>query len=195
MRKLKPGVVKMEDYITERTEPGIKTGITGKTVSEDLTAASEGTELFLTFMLGKDLFGIRVSDIREVIEYKKIFRIPRVPDYIMGVINLRGEVVPIVDLYSRFYNSKCNIIDSSSIVVVEINDDNQKIPIGIMIDSVKAVTELNQNRIETVPEIGSRIRTDFVEGIGKLEEQFVILLKIQTILNIEELAEIDESIN
>lgn len=185
----------MEDFITEGTDSGINIGVAGDAVRDEFSDTSGSTELFLTFILGKDLFGIRVSDIREVIEYKKIFRIPRTPDYIMGVINLRGEVVPIVDLYSRFYNSKCGIIDSSSVVVVEIDDDNQKIPIGIVIDSVKAVTELNQNRIETVPEIGSRIRTDFVEGIGKLENEFVILLKIQNILNIEELANIDENIN
>jgi len=148
--------------------------------------------LYLTFLLGKDLFGIQVSEIREVIEYKQVFKIPRVPEYLKGVINLRGEVVPIIDLNSRFYNTPCLVTGSTSIVVVEMNDDGHKIPIGVMIDSVKAVTELYENKIESVPEIGSRIRADFVEGIGKLEEQFVILLKVQNILNIEELSNIED---
>ena len=149
--------------------------------------------LYLTFLLGKDLFGIQVSEVREVIEYKQVFKIPRVPDYLKGVINLRGEVVPIIDLHSRFYNTVCNVTGTTSIVVVEMDDDNHKIPIGVMIDSVKAVTELYENNIESVPEIGSKIRSDFIEGIGKLEDQFVILLKVQNILNIEELSNIDDN--
>jgi len=147
--------------------------------------------LYLTFSLGKDLFGIRVSEVREVIEYKEVFKIPRVPEYLKGVINLRGEVVPIIDLHSRFYSNLSDVTGTTSIVVVEIDDDNHKIPIGVMIDSVKAVTELYENNIESVPEIGSRIRADFIEGIGKLDNQFVILLKMQNILNIEELSDIE----
>ena len=185
----------MEDVMTGGAETAFNVNVRGGITGEEYAAGDGSAVLFLTFMLGNDLFGIHVSDIREVIEYKKIFRIPRVPDYIMGVINLRGEVVPIIDLYSRFYNSKCNVNNSTSVVVVEIDDDNQKIPIGVMIDSVKAVTELNHNRIEAVPDIGSRIRSDFIDGIGKLEDRFVILLKIQTILNIEELSDLDEGIN
>jgi len=147
--------------------------------------------LYLTFLLGKDLFGIQVGEVREVIEYKQVFKIPRVPNYLKGVINLRGEVVPIIDLHSRFYNTVCNVTGTTSIVVVEIDDDNHKIPIGIMIDSVKAVTELYKNNIESVPEIGSKIRSDYIDGIGKQGDQFIILLKVQSILNIEELSNIE----
>jgi len=149
--------------------------------------------LYLTFSLGNDLFGIQVSEVREVIEYKQVFKIPRVPEYLKGVINLRGEVVPIIDLHSRFYNKVSCVIGTTSIVVVEVDDDNHKIPIGVMIDSVKAVTELYSNKIEAVPEIGSKIRSDFVEGIGKIEDQFVILLNVKNILNIEELANIEDN--
>lgn len=151
--------------------------------------------LYLTFSLGKDLFGIQVSEVREVIEYKQVFKIPRVPDFLKGVINLRGEVVPIIDLHSRFYNKLSEVTGTTSIVVVELDDDNHKIPIGVIIDSVKAVTELYENSIESVPEIGSKIRSDFIEGIGKLDNQFVILLNVQNILNIEELSNIDDNYN
>jgi len=150
--------------------------------------------LYLTFLLGKDLFGIQVSEVREVIEYKEIFKIPRVSNFLKGVINLRGEVVPIIDLHSRFYDTECSITGATSIVVVEINDDNHKIPIGVIIDQVKAVTELQENNIESVPEIGTKIRPDFIEGIGKIEDQFIILLKMQSILNIDDLSNIDENI-
>lgn len=152
-------------------------------------------KLYLTFLLGREQFGIPVNEIREVIEYKQIFKIPRVPDYLKGIINLRGEVVPIIDLHSRFYSSISEITGTTSIVVVEMDDDNRKTPLGVIIDSVKAVTELHENNIESVPEIGSNIRGDFVEGIGKIGDQFVILLKMQNILNIDELSNIDEKIN
>lgn len=161
--------------------------------SEHNTNIDGDMTLYLTFLLGRELFGIKVSEIREVIEYKQVFKTPRVPEYLKGVINLRGEVVPIIDLHSRFYNTVSRITGTTSIVVVEIDDDGHKIPIGVIIDSVKAVTELYENKIESVPEIGSRIRPDFVDGIGKIDDQFVILLKVQNILNIEELANIDES--
>ncbi len=149
--------------------------------------------LYLTFLLGRELFGVKVSEVREVIEYKQVFKVPRVPDYLKGVINLRGEVVPVIDLHSRFFNTLCTVTKTTSIVIVEVDDDNHKIPIGVIIDQVKAVTELYQNSIESVPEIGNKIRSDYIEGIGKVEDQFVILLRMQNILNIEELSNIDDS--
>lgn len=160
-------------------------------VNENIEAASGNVVLYLTFGLGRELFGIHVSEIREVIVYKQVFKVPRVSDCVKGVINLRGEVVPIIDLHARFYNTSSTISGSTAIVIVEVNDDDHKIPVGVIIDSVKAVTEINKNNIEAVSEIGNKIRTDFIEGIGKLEEKFIILLQVQNILNIEELSNVD----
>jgi len=180
----------MEDTIrSEEQYDSLADQENGKSVS-----SADDMTLYLTFLLGKEIFGIQVSEVREVIEYKQVFKMPRVPDYLKGVINLRGEVVPVIDLHSRFYSQVSGITGTTSIVIVEMNDDSHKIPIGIIIDQVKAVTELYENRIESVPEIGSKIRSDFVEGIGKVEDQFVILLNVKNILNIEELANIDEDI-
>lgn len=147
--------------------------------------------LYLTFSLGHDFFGIQVGEVREVIECKQVFKIPRVPEFVKGVINLRGDVVPVIDLHSRFYSKVSVISATTSIVIVEIDDDNHKVPVGVMIDSVKAVTEFCENNIESVPEVGNRIRSDFINGIGKHENQFVILLNVQNILNIEELSGVE----
>jgi purine-binding chemotaxis protein CheW len=163
----------------------------GEMIADGLSSLT----LYLTFLLGNDTFGIQVGEIREVIEYKKVFKVPGVPDFIKGVINLRGEVVPVIDLHSRFYNKPTDVINSTSIIVVEVNDENYKIPVGVMIDSVEAVTGLPVESIETVPEIGSKIRTDFIHGIGKVEDQFVILLKVQNILNLKELSDTDINLN
>ncbi len=147
--------------------------------------------LYLTFLIGNDIFGIPVGEIREVIEYRKVFKVPRTPCFIKGVINLRGEVVPVIDLNSRFYSLSSVIRPATSVVIIEVADENQKIPIGVMIDSVKAVTEIYESSIEAVPEIGSRLRSDFVHGIGKVDEKFVILLKMNTILDLAELSDPD----
>jgi len=181
----------MENVIRDDEE--LMPGMAGISDGEgEMTAAGlTSLTLYLTFLLGKDTFGIQVGEIREVIEYKKVFKVPGVPGFIKGVINLRGEVVPVIDLHSRFYNKTSDVINSTSIIVVEIDDENNKIPVGVMIDSVKAVTGLLEESIEAVPEIGSRIRNDFIHGIGKVEEQFVILLKIQNILNLGELSDVE----
>lgn len=161
----------------------------------DDTASGQDIELYLTFTLGSDLFGIKVSEVREVIEFRQIFRIPRVPEYIRGVINLRGEVVPVIDLFSRFYGRVDERARNASIVIVEMRDENSKTPIGVLIDSVNEVIEISDIDIEAVPEIGSRIRADFIEGIGKPGDRFVILLEIGRVLNIEELSNIEDTIN
>lgn len=188
------GVLLEKVTIAEKNTFG-NSGMNNEITAEANTAVYNNIVLYLTFLIGNDTFGIQVSDIREVIEYKKVFKLPRVPEYIKGVINLRGEVVPVIDLHSRFYNTTTGIVSSTSIVVVEIDDENQKIPIGVMIDLVRAVTELNEEKIEAVPEIGSRIRAEFIHGIGKVDNQFVILLKIQNVLNLAELSNSGEPVN
>jgi purine-binding chemotaxis protein CheW len=153
---------------------------------------SENVKLYFTFNIRNDLFGISVNLIREVLKFSKVYRIPRVPDYIKGVINLRGEVVPVIDLSGRFYGIESTISESSSIIIVEIKDHEERIPVGVMIDSVRAVTELTDDSIEAAPEIGNRIRPDYIEGIGKVEGEFAILLKIDNVLKIEELSDFNQ---
>jgi purine-binding chemotaxis protein CheW len=147
--------------------------------------------LHLTFLLGNDIFGIPVSSIKEVMEYKRVFKTPGVPAYIRGVINLRGEVVPVIDLNYRFYNTITIITDTTGIVVVEVTENNEVTLIGVMVDAVNAVTDIPEDSIENAPDIGSRVRTDFISGIGKVNDQFIILLNTDTVLNIDELSIID----
>lgn len=157
--------------------------------SETSGSKEENLKLYFTFTLRNDLFGIPVKLIREVLKYTRVFRTPRVPEYIKGVINLRGEVVPVIDLSSRFYGIESVITENTSIIIVEISDNEEKIPVGVMIDSVRAVTELTDESIESVPEIGNRIRLDYIDGIGKVEGEFAILLHVENVLKIEELSD------
>lgn len=150
---------------------------------------ADNVKLYFTFQIRNDLFGIPVNLIREVLKYSIVYRIPRVPDYIKGVINLRGEVVPVIDLSGRFYGIESAITESSSVIIVEITDHEERIPVGVMIDAVRAVTELADDTIESVPETGNRIRLDYIDGIGKVDGEFAILLNIENVLKIDELSD------
>jgi purine-binding chemotaxis protein CheW len=156
---------------------------------ERRTDAGDNLRLYFTFTIRNDLFGVQVKLIREVLKYTRVFRIPRVPDYIRGVINLRGEVVPVIDLSCRFYGLESVINDNTSIIIVEISENDENIPVGVIIDSVREVTELSDESIESAPEIGNRIRIDYIEGIGKVQGEFAILLRIGNVLRIDELSD------
>jgi purine-binding chemotaxis protein CheW len=182
----------MEDISAVKEEFSSDTEIADEIENTDENSKTGEVLLYLTFSLGKDFFGIPVNTVREVIEYKKVFKTPRVPGYIKGVINLRGEVVPVIDLSSRFYNITSSIINTSAIVIVEVEENYHKVPIGVIIDSVKAVVELNDKNIDTIPEIGSKIKPEYLSGIGKVDNEFVILLNIERILNIDELSEFED---
>ncbi|HOP62620.1 MAG TPA: chemotaxis protein CheW [Spirochaetota bacterium] len=156
---------------------------------DELNRETENLNLYFTFSIRNDFFGISVELIREVLKYSRVFKIPRVPEYIKGVINLRGEVVPVIDLSGRFYGIESQIKEGTSIIIVEITDNDEKIPVGVMIDSVSAVAELADDEIESVPETGNRIRADYIEGIGKIDGEFAILLNIENVLKIDELSD------
>ena len=151
----------------------------------------ENSSKYLIFLIGSELYGIDIKDIREVIEYNQlnnITRIPMVPEYIRGVINLRGEVLPVIDLSSRFYNQKNDITKRTCIIIFEIKDVDEKMLIGGMIDAVSAVIDISQDEIDPTPEFGAKIRSDFISGIGQDNEEFIILLNIDKVLDINELS-------
>lgn len=169
-----------------------KTKKRSRKLEDDLRGNDTYTQ-YLTFMLGNETYGIAVKDVREVVEFDRVFKIPRVPDSIRGVINLRGEVVPVVDLYSRFYSSKCEISILTSVVIVEVRYNGRDVLVGIMIDEVKAVVNIYNSNIESTPEFGAKIRGDFVKEIGKVDSEFVILLDTNKVIDIHELSNLCSS--
>jgi len=146
---------------------------------------------FLTFFVGKEIYGIPVEKVKEAVEYTKVFKIPRCGTYIRGVINLRGDVIPVIDLGMRFYEQPLDITINSSIIFVEMMTRTGLSLIGVMIDQVDSVLDISEKEMSQVPDFGIKIRPDFIKKIGKSEEDFIILLDINAILNIDELAEID----
>lgn len=149
------------------------------------------TAQYLTFKLEDEVFALDVSQVREVLDLTPITKVPRSPDFMRGVINVRGSVVPVVDLRLKFGLSQAEKTMDTRIVVMEIALDDEMTVIGAIADSVHEVIELEPEYIEKAPKIGSRWRTEFIKGIGKRDDQFIIILDIDRIFSTDELAIID----
>lgn len=153
---------------------------------DDLKTAEDARK-YLTFLIGSEKYGVDIVNVKEIIEYGQVTRVPLAPQSIRGVLNLRGSVVPIVDLSSRFYGYRSTITRLSCIVVVEIEQREERIPIGLLIDALHEVVDIQPENTEQTPGFGAKIRTDFIQGIGKTHGRFVILLNLDRVLDIEEL--------
>ena len=143
---------------------------------------------YLTFQLGGEMFAIGILHIKEILEYNNLTTVPMMPAFIRGVINLRGAVVPVVDLSARFGRQVSEVTRRSCIVIIEVNVDNGVQDIGLMVDAVSAVLEIPASEIEPAPSFGARIRADFISGMAKVDGRFVILLNVSRVLSVDEMA-------
>jgi purine-binding chemotaxis protein CheW len=142
---------------------------------------------FLTFKLGEEIFGIDVSQVREILDYINITKIPQTPEFMCGVINLRGNVVPVVDMRIKFRMGQAERTVNTCIVVVEITIDNDKTILGALVDTVQEVFDLESKDIEPAPKIGTSLKTEFIKGMGKKDNKFIIILDIDKVFSVEEL--------
>jgi len=149
---------------------------------------------YLTFQIGQEMFAVGILHIREIIEYGSLTTVPMMPAFVRGVINLRGSVVPVIDLAARFGRGESEINRRSCVVILEIESttgaEDSLQEIGIIVDSVSEVLEIPPTEIEPAPSFGARIRAEFIAGMGKVQGQFVILLDVQQALNTREMAEL-----
>ena len=146
------------------------------------------TGQYLTFKIGDEVFALEVSQVREVLDMSRITRVPRAPDFMRGVINVRGSVVPVVDLRLKFGLTRTENTVDTRIVVMEINLDGESTVMGALADSVDEVIELEPTHIENPPRIGMRWRTEFIKGIGKRDDKFIIILDVDRVFSTDELA-------
>lgn len=142
---------------------------------------------YLTFMLKGEVFAIGILVIKEIIEYGQLTEVPRMPGFVRGVINLRGAVVPVVDLAARFGKDSTVIGRRTCIVIIEVVNGEDTQVIGVMVDAVNAVLEIPPGDIEAAPNFGAKIRADFIQGMGKVEGKFVIMLNVDKVLSADEL--------
>jgi purine-binding chemotaxis protein CheW len=158
-----------------------------------LGLAAEEQNQYLTFQLGGEMFAIGILNIKEIIEYGSLTEVPMMPEFIRGVINLRGAVVPVVDLAARFGRKRTEVTRRTCIVIIEVETDDEKHDVGLVVDSVSEVLEIAAGEIEPAPSFGTKIRADFIHGMGKVNGKFVIILSVNNVLSLDDLAMLENT--
>jgi purine-binding chemotaxis protein CheW len=147
---------------------------------------------YLTFTVGKELLGLGILAVKEIIEYQSLTVVPMMPATIRGVINLRGAVVPVMDLSVRLGKGPADVSKRTCIVIVELRRDGEQLTIGALVDSVNQVLEIPASEIEPTPSFGTKIRRDFMCGMGKVNGKFVVLLDARHVLTFEDAEALQE---
>ncbi len=143
---------------------------------------------YLAFTLHNESFAVGILHIKEIIEYRHLTLVPMTPNFIRGVLNLRGNVLPVIDLSLRLEMPTSVVSKHTCIVIVEINAGEETLDIGIVVDAVNDVLSFSLQELESAPAFGSRIRSDFIRHIGKQKQRFITILDIEKVLSIESLS-------
>lgn len=160
----------------------------GKRQPATAQAVDDSPQQYLTFSLGGEVFALGILNVKEIIEFGNVTEIPMMPAFIRGVINLRGAVVPVIDLSARFGGKNSTVSRRTCIVIVEIESEDGKQDLGVIVDAVNEVLEIPRAEIEPPPAFGAKIRADFIQGMGKVDGRFVIILNVDRVLSTEEIA-------
>jgi len=151
------------------------------------TAEAVQMSQYLTFHLGSDMFAIDVTNAKEILDYANLTQVPQTPDYMLGVINLRGSVVPVIDMRLKFGLPQVEKTKDSCFIVVEVLVNGEVLTVGTLVDSVSEVVDIKTDQIEPPPRLGTSLNTSFIKGMGNLGDNFVIILDINKVFSAEEL--------
>ncbi|MDW5416367.1 chemotaxis protein CheW [Iodobacter sp. CM08] len=154
---------------------------------KNIEAAPEEKQ-YLTFTLNQELFAVVIHSIKEIIEYPGVTEVPLMPRFMHGVINMRGAVIPVIDLAIRFGKESSHLGRRSCVVILEVFFADEYHEMGILVDAVNEVLEIPAHQIESPPEFGAKIRSEFIAGIGKINEKFVIILDVNHVLSLGEMS-------
>jgi purine-binding chemotaxis protein CheW len=149
---------------------------------------------YLTFSLGDEVFAMDIRCVREIIQHGNMTMVPLMPEFVRGVINLRGSVVPVIDLQSRFGRARAQIGKKTCVVIFDATIADEKVELGLLVDSVSEVIDIAQSNVEPPPQFGTSIRRDFVHGIGKVGQAFIVILAPERALDINEMAALAEKV-
>lgn len=155
-------------------------------------AAQSESQRFLTMTLGQEIFAIDIFSVREILDYTDITRIPQTPDFMRGVVNVRGSAVPVVDLKMKFGLGQVERTLNTRIVIVEIRREDTVSVMGALADSVKEVLELETERIDPPPRMGAAVRADFIRGIGKHGDRFILILDVDKVFSTDEIQDLSQ---
>lgn len=143
---------------------------------------------FLTFSLGEEVFAIAIDSVREIIQHAALTVVPLMPEFVRGVMNLRGAVVPVIDLRARLGRTRSPIGKKTCVVVFDARQDGEKAELGLLVDAVSEVIEIRTELIESAPQFGATVRRDFMRGMGKVNGNFIVILDSERVLNIDDMA-------
>ncbi|MCP4714656.1 MAG: chemotaxis protein CheW [Deltaproteobacteria bacterium] len=146
------------------------------------------TKQYLAYNLGEEIFAVDVLKVREVLESQEITKVPRAPDFMKGIINVRGVVVPVIDMHVKFGMEETEKTVNTCVILLEVEFDGETTVLGAQADAVREVIDLEPDQIEQAPKIGSKWKTEFIKGIGKRNDEFIILLDIDRIFSADEIA-------
>lgn len=148
---------------------------------------------YLTFKLGEETFGANVSKVLNILEMTKITKVPKAPSYMKGVINLRGAVLPLIDTRIKFDMGETEYTTNTCILVLDIDMAGDSVHVGALVDSVQEVLEIDDSQIQPPPSIGSKYKSEFIEGMAKIEDDFIMLLNMDLIFSTDELSLLRDS--
>lgn len=177
----------MSEMMTDVEAVSINAVVPGS--REEMEGSIQELDKYLTFRVGESDFGIDLLRIKEIIEYASVCDIPMVPGHIRGVINLRGNVVPVIDLARRIgIEGDDETGNRSCIIIIDIKVQGESVDLGIVVDAVNKVYEIETADVEHAPAFGANIRTEYIKGMGRIDRQFIVLLELDNVLDVEDLA-------
>ncbi len=161
------------------------------TIDENSNMSMDELHKFLSFKISDDNFGLSILKVKEIIEYQDLTEVPMMPNFVCGAINLRGHVVPVIDLSVRLGRESQGIGRRTCVIITEVGSQNDRMEVGLLVDAVNEVMDIHPRDIDPAPSFRGSIRTEFIHGMGKIDEKFIILLDIENILSLQDLEILD----
>jgi purine-binding chemotaxis protein CheW len=147
---------------------------------------------YLTFTLGDEVFAMDIRTVREIIQHGAMTIVPLMPEFVRGIINLRGAVVPVIDLQSRFGRPKAQVGKKTCVIIFDVGAEGDKVELGLMVDAVSEVIDIAPDAIEPPPQFGTSIQREFIRGLGKVGSEFIVILEPERALNIDDMVALAE---
>ena len=166
---------------------------TDTTLAERAPSVAAAATQFLTFALGDELFAMDIRTVREIVQYGPVSTVPLMPSFVRGVINLRGAVLPVIDLQARFSRPPAKVGKKTCIVIFDATRDGERVELGLLVDSVSAVIDIGADHVEPPPDFGSGVKRDFIRGIAKVADRFVIILEPDRAFDVDEMTQLCEA--
>jgi len=155
-------------------------------------SAPPGTAQYLTFLLADGVFAMDIATVREIIQHGQLTAVPLMPSFVRGVMNLRGAVVPVIDLQARLGKPPATVGKKTCVIIFDAQREHERVELGLMVDAVSEVIEIPASQIEPPPQFGSAVKRDFIKGMGKVDGKFVIILDPEKALDVDEMADLVE---